>query len=572
MKIKLVNKEITSNFIPELLKERGITNLDDFLNPTYKNLQSWEDLDNITEGVMLIRQLLPRASDVKIGLLVDSDVDGFTSAAIIYQYLTRIGFSHIDFFLHEGKQHGLEDTWELFLEEDYTLIICPDASSNDDVYAQNLYCPILALDHHIIEPKETIAPNLIIINNQASDNYRNKNLSGAGVVFQFCRALDYYLNHQYAWDYIDLAAVGIDGDMMSGLEIENQFLWKEGFCHIRNYFLQVLCEKQAYSMNNEINPISVAFYIVPLINAMIRVGSMEEKRRLFMAFIDGHQLVPCNKRGAKGTLEEVAIESARECTNAKTHQNKIKEKMVEVLEQKIFKYDLLENKILFIELDDEDDFPPELNGLTATQISQKYKKPTIIARLNNDGFYRGSARGINNGPMESFKNYLSSTGLFEYTLGHDMAFGQSISKDNVDYFLELSNTQLSNFDFGEKQYNVNFICSASTPYLKQLINDIDKYRDIYSQQNDEPLIYIRNINITPKDIQIMGKNQDSVKIIKNEISYVMFHAKDFISDLVQYENIHLDIVGKANINEWMGNITPQIIIEDYEICDNKYLF
>ena len=53
MKVKLINKEITSNFIPELLKERGITNLDDFLNPTYKNLQSWEDLDNITEGVML---------------------------------------------------------------------------------------------------------------------------------------------------------------------------------------------------------------------------------------------------------------------------------------------------------------------------------------------------------------------------------------------------------------------------------------------------------------------------------------------------------------------------------------
>ena len=565
MKVKLINKEITSNFIPELLKERGINDVELFLNPTYKNLQSWEDLDNITEGVMLIRQLLPRASDVKIGLLVDSDVDGFTSAAIIYQYLTRIGFSHIDFFLHEGKQHGLEDTWELFSEGNYELIICPDASSNDDVYAQNLYCPILVLDHHIIEPKETIAPNLIIINNQASDNYRNKNLSGAGVVFQFCRALDYYLNHQYAWDYIDLAAVGVDGDMMSGLEIENQFLWKEGFSHIRNYFLQVLCEKQAYSMNNEITPISVAFYIVPLINAMIRVGNMEEKRRLFLAFIDGHQLVPCNKRGAKGTLEEVAIESARECTNAKNRQNKLKDEMASYIEQKIFKYDLLENKILFIILDESMDYPPELNGLVATQISQKYKKPTIIARLNEEGYLRGSARGINNGPMESFKDYLSSTGLFEYTLGHDMAFGQSISKDNLDYFLALSNEQLANVDFNENQYNVNFTCEAQTPWLEDLIWDIDKYRNTYAQQNDEPLIYIDNIYIDTKDVKIMGKNADTVKIEKNGINYMKFHAKDFLQDLAKYDTMKLEVVGRANINNWNNIYTPQIFIDDYEI-------
>lgn len=35
-----------------------------------------------------------------------------------------------------------------------------------------------------------------------------------------------------------------------------------------------------------------------------------------MAFVDGDALVPCNKRGAKGTMERVSVESARECTNA----------------------------------------------------------------------------------------------------------------------------------------------------------------------------------------------------------------------------------------------------------------
>ena len=99
---------------------------------------------------------------------------------------------------------------------------------------------------------------------------------------------------------------------------------------------------------------------------MINTGYLfsTEKERLFMAFIDGTTMVPCNKRGAKGTMEQVAIESARECTNARTKQNKIKDEAVARLEQKIFKHDLLENKILFIRLDDEDNFPPELNGST----------------------------------------------------------------------------------------------------------------------------------------------------------------------------------------------------------------
>ena len=570
MKVKLINKEITSNFIPELLKERGINDVEHFLNPTEQDLQTFKDLVNIDKGVKLIADLQPRAEYIKIGLIVDSDVDGFTSSAIIYQYLQRLNFRDITYYIHDGKQHGLEDMWEKLQEENYDLIICPDSASNDAQYAEQLSCPILVLDHHIsdIEPSS----NMIVINNQNSPNYKNKNLSGAGVTYQFCKALDEHFKNNWADDYIDLAAVGIDGDMMSGLEIENQYIWKVGFSSIKNYFLKILLEKQAYSMNNEINPISVAFYIVPLINAMIRVGTEEEKQRLFLAFINGHEMVPCNKRGAKGTMEEVAVESARECTNAKNRQNKIKEKMVEVLEQKIFKYDLLENKILFIELDDEDDFPPELNGLTATQISQKYKKPTIIARLNNDGFYRGSARGINNGPMESFKDYLSSTGLFEYTLGHDMAFGQSISKDNVDYFLELSNKQLANLDFGEKQYNVNFICKGNTSYLNDLIIDIDKYRDIYSQQNDEPLIYISDINLVKNDIQIIGSNHDTVKIIKNNIVYIMFHAKDLINELAKYDNIHLDIIGRGNINYWGGNVTPQIIINDYQVSDGRFSF
>jgi hypothetical protein len=35
-----------------------------------------------------------------------------------------------------------------------------------------------------------------------------------------------------------------------------------------------------------------------------------------------------------------------------------------------------------------------------------------------------------------------------------------------------------------------------------------------------------------------------------------FFAKDMIEELKKYNSIKLEIVGKANINEWMGRKTP----------------
>ena len=40
----------------------------------------------------------------------------------------------------------------------------------------------------------------------------------------------------------------------------------------------------------------------------------------------------------------------------------------------------------------------------------------------------------------------------------------------------------------------------------------------------------------------------------------------------KYEEIKLNIVGKPNINTWMGVQTAQIFIEDYEVLDNTYGF
>ena len=511
------------------------------------------------------------SEDPHFALVVDCDVDGYTSAAILYQYIKTIKpEAKIDYFLHSGKQHGLEDLCDEIIDKNihYTLCLMPDAGSNDYDFIEKLGefgTPTLVLDHHIIEDTTKISDWSIIINNQNSPKYKNKDLSGAGVTYQFCRGLDHYFGKDEAKKYIDLAALGICADMMSALSEENQYFWHEGFTHINNYFFKVLCEKQDYSMGSKINPTTVAFYIVPLINAMVRMGSMSEKDRMFRAFINGTELVPSNKRGAKGTMEKVAIESTRECVNAKSHQDKEKQAIVDRLEIKIHNKNLLDNKVLFIRLEDDDDFPPELNGIVAMQLSTRYNRPTIVARLNEEGKIKGSARGLNQSELESFKNFLNETGLFEYTMGHDNAFGISIKNSDLGKFHEIANKALAQYDFGENVYEVDFEREAYATDIKNIIFDLAQYVDAWGQNNSEPLLAVKDMTVRASDIQVIGKNKDTLKISKNGITYIKFFAKDLISEIADYNEMQLTIIGTANLNQWMGNVTPQIMIKEMDI-------
>ena len=573
MKCKLINENFQSDYVKNLLLARGVEDLEKFLDNTEENLNNPINFDNIFEGVKLLMQ----SKDTNILIVVDCDVDGFTSGAITYQYLKRAGIGNeIDYILHDGKQHGLQDLIEDIIDSDkeYGLIILPDSSSNDFEYHERLKeigTKVLVLDHHILDEETPISSNAVIINNQTSPNYPNKELTGAGVAWQFFRYFDSVYNIHYAEDLIDLAALGIVGDMGSVLELENHYIISKGFSQVKNYFFKALCEKQDYSMGGKITPMTVAFYIVPLINAMIRVGTMEEKQRLFLAFIDGHHLVPSNKRGAKGTMEEVAVESARECTNARSKQNKALDNAIAQLEFKIEKNDLLSNRILFVRLEEED-FPSELNGLIAMKLAARYKRPTIVARLNTEGYNKGSLRGLNQSELTDFKSFLLDSGLFEFVQGHPNAAGLSIKDSNLRQLHTYANEALKDIDFGETYYDVNFERTASAPDLNMLVTNLTSYEEIWGQGNPKPLLYIRNIRITPSNLQVMGKKKDTLKITSNGIAFMKFHAEELIQELEEKGSCYLDVIGRANMNEWMGRYTPQIFISDYEVKTELYPF
>lgn len=85
-------------------------------------------------------------------------------------------------------------------------------------------------------------------------------------------------------------------------DYETHYLVQEGLTNLRNSFLCGMAEKNSFSLGNTITPMGVAFYIVPLVNAITRVGTIEEKKIVFESMLDykANLAIPSTKRGCKG--------------------------------------------------------------------------------------------------------------------------------------------------------------------------------------------------------------------------------------------------------------------------------
>ena len=69
MKTRLVNTNFKSDYVRNLLTERGVVDVDKFYNPTPDCLQSPCDLENIDKAAMLLEAVLK--SNGKVLIVVD---------------------------------------------------------------------------------------------------------------------------------------------------------------------------------------------------------------------------------------------------------------------------------------------------------------------------------------------------------------------------------------------------------------------------------------------------------------------------------------------------------------------
>ena len=598
MKFQLINP-INPNYSTEeqILTNRNIPQqeIEHYLNTTDEDINPPEAFGEelLKSAAALVIQTVHL--DKQMAVIVDCDCDGYTSSAIFINYLYSLFPNYVErnlsYFVHDSKTHGLSDTMDwLNNRTNLGLVVLPDSSSNDYEYHKQLKeqgIEVLILDHH---DADRISEYALVINNQLSD-YPNKNLSGAGVTWQFCRYLDKLLGKNNAEKYRDLVALGLDADMMSLTSIETKHLIGTGLASPRNPFIVKMAERNDYSLKGKLTPIGVAFYIAPFVNAMTRSGSIEEKQLLFESMLEyrAFDILPSTKRGhALGETETLVDQAIRVATNVKNRQTKVQDECMAKIEHRIKEESLLSHKVLLF-LMEPGEVDRNVAGLVANKIMSKYQRPVCIltaayladtppwepAISNEEVVYSGSARGCDKVGLNDFKSVCLATGVCNYAEGHPGAFGLSINGSQINAFIQKTDELLKDMN-DEAIYFVDYIYEGDSVNPDNILS-IANMEYLWGKDMDEPFIAIKNLKIAPEMVTIYDKRGYTLKIhTPNGMDFLKFNASEHDCEVFQYNNtgfIEVNIIGRCNRNEWMGNITPQIFIQDYEIIDsNKYYF
>ena len=566
--------------VEQVLFNRGINpkDIEHFKYPTVNDLVNPEKLEHIKDGVAMLISHIERND--KIFIQVDSDCDGYTSSAILINYLNCL-FPHyvqtqISYRIHDGKQHGLlTDT----IPSDVKLVIAPDASSNDYEQHKELHdrgIDVLVIDHHEAEKYSEYA---CVINNQMCD-YPTKSLSGAGVVYKFCSYIDQLLGYDYANDYIDLATVGIIADVMDLRDYEIREIILRGMQGFRNPLLKAMVAKDKFHFEGkQLTPFNIAWYIAPYINAITRSATEQEKLVVFESMIEylAYKTIPSTKRGCKGQNETRVEQAVRTCANVKNRQSKAKENASDAVFQTIKDENLLEHKILAIRLDPKYAADKNLTGLIANGLLDLYCRPVLILnKVEEEGkvYWQGSGRGYDKANLGSLRDLLESSGLVQYAQGHAMAFGVSIPEENYDALVQYVDEAYKDFDCSPV-YSVDLIWDGAKDLSSHAFAEIADEEKIWGKGVEDPLIAIENFRIYGNQLRLFGldKGKPTLNIQLDDGSSLV----KFKSSEEEYELLHSDL-GYVIINA-VGTCTrsiwgiPQFNIQDYEIIGrNDYYF
>lgn len=551
------------NELEDILRLKGVTDIKSFLNPTVENTESELLFNNIEKARdVLIKHI---ENNNKIDLVVDCDVDGNTSGAVIYQYIKKIKSSiDIDYFIHTGKLHGLKEFVDRICQDDSSLVIVPDAGTGDVEECKRIIesgKDIIILDHHSISSEGNPA---IVVNNQLSDKVTDKAMTGVGVTYKFAKLLDKYYGVDYSDDYLDLVALGMIGDRADTMDLETRFLILEGLNQIRNKsgknrLIETLVNAQMYSMDNKITMNGIGFYVCPLINSLIRLGEYEDKRYMFEAFVNSDKVLERKVRG-KGIVEMTIQEyTLKACESSNRKQKKMTEDSAAVLSEEIKGFGLDKFPILICNARDNVD--GNSTGLIANRLADQYQRPCLLMRRKGD-ICKGSGRGYEKCEIRDFNQWCKDTGLFMKVDGHPGAFGCEISFENTNKLFQILSTMKK---IDEPTYYVYHVYDASQLH-DQIIKNIAKYDEVWGNTVSEPIFLIKNVPCNKYNINLIGSKQNKIEFMYHNIKFTKQTksrslAKLYKDILSVGDNIKFDIVGRFTIDTKNGKC-PQVIIED----------
>jgi single-stranded-DNA-specific exonuclease len=520
--------------------------------------------------------------NINIAILVDPDGDGFTSGALMYNYLhDKLGIKHIKTLLPLSKEHGIgifyknhmfSNSWNKF-----DALILPDSSVNDLSTIASLYknynIVSYVIDHHILENNiEDFVFNkkyqkfFKVVSDQLSiDQKITREFTGVGMSWLFCKRLDELLTNDYqelvedghinANLYLDLVAIGQISDVSDTREEDLHIIVMTGLNNLYNNLLREFARVKPLSCIKD-----VQFSIVPMINSVSRIGEKEDRGVLIQALTNQDQEFLVNKKRKNKVTGHFELRSERQniyeyavdmLQRVKRTQDSTVKKAINEMSDDNEKIDSVIVKTL------PDKYDTGIAGLIANKIQGKYHLPALV--INSD--LRGSARSPRN--YGNLKDVLSDFGSVKYALGHEQAFGVGIN-DIDDFISEFRSSDLANDD--EYVYPVDKVYINDLPTVDEC-ETVSDFKQIWSGVNDEPVVGVLGLDISKAHVSV--KN-GTLKITIGDIEIVQFNSDLDIDNNFNRFSCYVDIVGKPSVNKFYGKTTNQLVVDEIRFTQPIY--
>ena len=553
------DKSGEKSLIKRLLFSRGIKTdkeIYEFLHP----LEMTPYDPNVFVDMEKTIERLSKAIDnnEKIVIYGDFDADGVTSTSLLYKTFKYLG-ADVNYFIpdRDKQGHGFDTKAlvKLMTTVKPKVIISVDCGISD-VEAVNFInsfkIDVIITDHHeapeelpkafaIINPK---APNALDENLTAKDIESLTSLAGVGVAFKVAQGLlKYYNKTEFIYEILPFVAVGTISDIVP-LVGENRYLVTKGLELIsqgKHYGIKRLLESAGYNVEKGITSETIAFGVAPRINASGRLDTVEDAVKI---------LISDNKQEIETSI--ISLNNFN-----KVRQELCQDTFLEA--EEMLKKEGIRNPAIVLY---KPDWHIGIIGIVASKLVEKYYKPAFLMTYSEETKqYRCSARGVDGLSLYDIIN--ANSELLDGFGGHKLAAGLYFSEEKSSFEQVKSSINKTIKEMLNGQELKPFIDVDMeifpTDINVELVEEISQMEP-FGASNPSPIFAMKNLKI--KEKRLMGENKDHLRLIVQSGTCEFTCVRWQMGDISLVPGDMIDIAFHPQINEYNGNISVQLIIDD----------
>ena len=543
-------------FIGQLLVQRGLETFEEaqsFFSPSISQLHDpflMADLAKATDRIN-------RAIENQERILVygDYDVDGTSSVAMMYRYLSRFN-ENVDCYIPDrytegygvsmqGMNYAVDNSFDLLITLD-----CGIKAVEELGWAQEKGVEVIVVDHH--RPGRDLPPVFAVLDPKRTDcEYPFKELCAAGVGYKLIQAIEIKRGGsvEQISDLLDLVAVATLSDIVPMTD-ENRVLTFFGMKRLNEEPSPGLAAFVALAnVEGGLKSTDILFKVSPKINA---AGRMEHGRLAVELLTENDP--------------ERAMEMARGLEEHNLQRRESDQSItIEALEQ--IKSELPEEAYSTVV------YRPEWHkgviGIVASRLIEQHYRPTIVLTESN-GVLAGSARSVLG--FDVYEAIDACSVHLEQFGGHKYAAGMTLKPENLEAFkIAFEEAVKERIEDRQRIPEVEIDIELDLEEINMKLMGILNRMEPYGPENPVPIFCVRNVIAGPESVQQIGKDGSHLKLKVTQpnsyrsIAAIGFGMGPFAAELMSGRPFHA--VFELGINAWRGTSTLQMMIKDLEWVD-----